>query len=64
MIMHELILQSMLGQTALTIPTPFDYADVALSVATVAAAVLVLTFGYSIAFGMVKKVIGRLSGKA
>ncbi|MDP6771107.1 MAG: hypothetical protein QF704_10460 [Anaerolineales bacterium] len=48
----------------ITIQSPFDYADVATTVAAAAATVLALTFGYMVAFRLVKRIIGRLAGQA
>jgi hypothetical protein len=48
----------------ITIQSPFEYADVATTVAAAAATVLALTFGYMVAFRLVKRIIGRLAGQA
>ena len=49
---------------AITIDSPFEYSEVATTVATAAGVVLALTFGYMVAFRLVKKIIGRLAGQA
>lgn len=51
------------GET-ITITSPFVYSEVATAVAAAAATVLALTFGYMVAFRLVKRIIGRLAGQA
>lgn len=51
------------GET-ITIDSPFVYSEVATAVAAAAATVLALTFGYMVAFRLVKRIIGRLAGQA
>jgi len=62
--MTNLIYMIMAQSEPITIDSPFDYGDVATTVAAAAATVLALTFGYMVAFRLVKRIIGRLAGSA
>ena len=52
------------ASAGVTVQAPFDYAETASAIALVAGTVLALTFGWTIGFRLIKKVMGRLAGQA